>query len=123
MRKSSTRASFCSAGRFGFVFFSFVLLSSVLETYRGETGVNGICGSSCEGKPDIDNIGVYEFDTGTETVVATHLMKEGIGGDPYPSPDGSKSLPMCEENPTRDASIALLLPYLSSRFSLLDLGS
>jgi len=33
---------------------------------------------------------VYEFDTVSETVVATYLMDEGIGGDPYTSPDGSK---------------------------------
>ena len=56
----------------------------------GQTGVQGVCGSSCEGKIGIDNIGVYEFDTVNETVVATHVMEEGIGGDPYPSPDGSE---------------------------------
>ena len=54
------------------------------------TDVTGVCGSSCEGIEGVDTIGVYEFDTKTSTVVATHLLAEGIGGDPYPSPDGSK---------------------------------
>lgn len=56
--------------------------------FAGQTGIQGVCGSSCEGKANIDTIGIYEFDTETETVVGTHLMKEGIGGEPYPSPDG-----------------------------------
>jgi hypothetical protein len=50
----------------------------------------GVCGSSCEAKDGIDTIGVYEFDTNTDTVVATHVMDEGFGGDPYTSPDGSE---------------------------------
>jgi len=54
----------------------------------------GVCGSSCEGKKDVDTIGVYEFDTVTDTVVKTHVMEEGFGGDPYPSPDGSEYLQM-----------------------------
>ena len=52
--------------------------------------MTGLCGSSCEGIEGVDTIGVYEFDTKKSTVVATHLLAEGIGGDPYPSPDGSK---------------------------------
>ncbi len=51
----------------------------------------GYCGGSCKSRKGIDTIGVYEFDTVSETVVTTHLMAEGFGGDPYPSPDGSKS--------------------------------
>ena len=47
-------------------------------------------GGSCEGKSLVDTIGVYEFDTESETVVATHIMEEGFGGDPYPTPDGSE---------------------------------
>jgi len=31
---------------------------------------------------------VYEFNTATDTIVGNHLMKENIGGDPFPSPDG-----------------------------------
>ena len=50
----------------------------------------GVCGSSCESQAGIDTIGVYEYDTGSDRVVATHMMKEGVGGDPYPSPDGSE---------------------------------
>ena len=49
----------------------------------------GTCGHSCETE-GIDTIGVYEYDTGSDRVVATHMMKEGVGGDPYPSPDGSE---------------------------------
>ena len=72
----------CSFSYHQFTFFP-------LSSCSGQTGVQGVCGSSCEGKAGIDNIGVYEFDTANETVVATHVMAEGIGGDPYPSPDGS----------------------------------
>jgi hypothetical protein len=67
-----------------------LFFSHFLRTCSGQIGIQGICDSSCEGKSDIDNIGVYEFDTTNEIVVATHVMEEGIGGDPYPSPDGSK---------------------------------
>jgi hypothetical protein len=65
------------------------VLYSILLHDSGET-VMGVCGSSCEGKDGIDTIGVYEFDTATDTIVATHQMVEGVGGDPYPSPDGSE---------------------------------
>ena len=56
---------------------------------RGQTK-DGVCGRSCEGKKDIDTIGLYEFDTVSEKVIATHVMKEGFGGNPIVSPDGSK---------------------------------
>merc|ERR1712086_1097541 len=36
----------------------------------------------------VDTLGVYEFDTATDTIIGNHVMKEGIGGDPFPSPDG-----------------------------------
>ena len=58
--------------------------------FSGKKDVNGVCGSSCEGIEGVDTIGVYEFDTKTGTVVATHLLAEGIGADPYTSPNGSK---------------------------------
>lgn len=38
----------------------------------------------------MDNLGIYEFDPQSKNVVATHTLAEGIGGDPYPSLDGSK---------------------------------
>lgn len=57
---------------------------------RGMSDMNGVCGGSCAGVSGIDTIGVYEFDTVSETVISTHVMKEGFGGDPYPSPDGSE---------------------------------
>lgn len=50
----------------------------------------GICGRSCNGVEGVDSVGVYEFDTVSQTVVATHVLKEGIGGEPYISFDGSK---------------------------------
>ena len=53
-------------------------------------GVTGVCGSSCEGITGVDTVGVYEFDPKSQSVVATHLLEDGIGGDPYPSPNGSK---------------------------------
>lgn len=39
-----------------------------------------------------DTLGVYEFDTNAETFVGKHLMEDGLGGDPFASPDGSKYL-------------------------------
>jgi len=66
----------------------------------GRSDVLGLCGSSCEGVEGVDTIGVYEFDSVTETVVGTHVMKEGTGGDPYPSPDGSKLLVLNEKMAT-----------------------
>jgi hypothetical protein len=55
--------------------------------FAGQTNVKGMCGR-CEGIPGVDTLGVYEFDTTTDTVVGNHIMKENFGGDPYPSPDG-----------------------------------
>lgn len=46
----------------------------------------GQCGR-CDGLP-IDNIGVYEFDTQTDTIIGHHVMDNGSGGDPFASPDG-----------------------------------
>jgi hypothetical protein len=69
------------------LFFSSVRTHAL---FSGKTDVNGVCGSSCEGIEGVDTIGVYEFDTKTGTVVATHLLAEGIGADPYTSPNGSK---------------------------------
>jgi hypothetical protein len=72
------------------------LLNRFIATfYRGSTDVNGVCGSSCEAKTGVDTVGVYEYDTVTDSVVTTHVMKEGFGGDPYPSPDGSESIHSC----------------------------
>lgn len=53
-------------------------------------GAMGICGRSCSGVEGVDTIGVYEFDTKSESVVATHLLADGFGGEPFLSPDGSK---------------------------------
>lgn len=49
-----------------------------------------MCGRNCAGIDGVDTLGLYEFDTQSKTVVATHLLAEGIGGDPYPSLNGSK---------------------------------
>merc|ERR1719491_877721 len=48
---------------------------------------NGMCGR-CDGIAGVDILGVYEFDTTTDTIVGNHIMKENFGGDPFPSPDG-----------------------------------
>lgn len=55
--------------------------------YAGQVR-QGQCGQ-CDGVAGVDTLGVYEFDTSTDTFVGNHLMPEGVGGDPYPSPDGS----------------------------------
>ena len=66
-------------------------MTSSFKKYNdsGKTGL-GFCGRTCSGKSGVDNIGVYEFDTVTNTLVTTHLMAEGTSGEPYTSPDGSK---------------------------------
>lgn len=55
--------------------------------YAGEASIKGMCGR-CDGIKGVDTLGVYEFDTTTDTIVGNHIMKENFGGDPYPSPDG-----------------------------------
>ena len=49
--------------------------------------MNGQCGR-CDGLEGVDTIGVYEFDTSTDTIIANHVMPNGTGGDPFSSPDG-----------------------------------
>ena len=51
--------------------------------------MTGLCGRSCSGS-GADNVGIYEYDTQSKAVVSTHTLAEGMGGDPYPSLDGSK---------------------------------
>lgn len=48
----------------------------------------GQCNSRCEGNANTDILGVYEIDSRNDKVVAQHVMLDGVGGDPYPSPDG-----------------------------------
>lgn len=55
--------------------------------FAGQTNVKGMCGR-CDGIKGVDTIGVYEFDTTSDTIVGNHIMKENFGGDPFPSPDG-----------------------------------
>jgi len=59
----------------------------------GSFGINGTCSSPCEGSP-ADTIGVYEFDTVSGRVVASHNIKPGtgFGADPVASPDGKHVL-------------------------------
>ena len=65
-------------------------VSPITGKGAGKVGVTGLCGRSCSGKEGVDTVGVYEFDTQSKKVVATHALAEGLGGDPYPSPDGSE---------------------------------
>lgn len=59
----------------------------------GQTGVNGTslnatCGGGCEGST-ADTIGLYEWDTVTETVVGQHNLAKGYGGaNPFSSSSG-----------------------------------
>jgi len=55
--------------------------------WAGSININGMC-NRCDGLVGVDTLGVYEFDTTTDTFVGNHIMKEGFGGDPFPSPDG-----------------------------------
>jgi len=55
----------------------------------GAMQVNGTTSGSCEGSK-ADTLGVYEFNTKTDELVASHNIKEGtgFGADPAASPDG-----------------------------------
>jgi len=55
--------------------------------FAGSENISGQCGR-CDGMVGVDTLGVYEVDTATDTIVGNHLMQEGYGGDPFPSPDG-----------------------------------
>lgn len=63
-------------------------VSPITGKGAGLQNVTGLCGRSCSGKEGVDTVGVFEFDTKAGKVVATHVLAEGIGGEPYPSPDG-----------------------------------
>jgi len=55
--------------------------------WAGSVDIQGSCGR-CDGVAGVDTLGVYEFDTTTDSIVGNHIMKENFGGDPFPSPDG-----------------------------------
>jgi len=54
----------------------------------GKMQVPGLCGHSCEGTA-ADTIGLYEYDTVTDTVVGTINAPDGLSGNPFAAPDGS----------------------------------
>lgn len=56
--------------------------------FAGSHNISGTCGR-CDGVEDVDTLGVYEFDTETDTIIGNHLIKEGIRSDPFSSPDGN----------------------------------
>jgi len=47
----------------------------------------GQCGR-CDGIAGVDTLGVMEFDTASDKFIASHVMPDGTGGDPFGSPDG-----------------------------------
>ena len=51
------------------------------------TVTEGHCGQ-CDGLAGVDTLGVMEFDTSTDSFIASHVMPDGTGGDPFGSPDG-----------------------------------
>lgn len=51
------------------------------------TITEGQCGR-CDGISGVDTLGAMEFDTSTDTFIASHVMPDGTGGDPFGSPDG-----------------------------------
>jgi len=65
--------------------------------FVGQTGVNGTslnatCGGGCEGST-ADTIGLYEWDTVTETVVGQHNLAKGYGGaNPFSSSSGEYTM-------------------------------
>jgi len=63
--------------------------SNITATSGPFTGqeVEGMCGRHCEGGPN-DNKGIYEFDTNSDKLVATHNFPDGFVEAPFASPDG-----------------------------------
>merc|ERR1711957_512195 len=51
------------------------------------TVTEGQCGR-CDGLAGVDTLGVMEFDPNTDKFIASHVMPDGTGGDPFGSPDG-----------------------------------
>lgn len=64
-------------------------VSPVSGKSAGMTDVNGVCGRDCDTADGVNNIGVYEFDTKTNSVVATHKMADGMTARPFVSANGS----------------------------------
>ena len=64
-------------------------VSPVTGKSAGATGVNGVCGRDCDTAEGVNNVGVYEFDTKSGTVVATHKLADGMTGRPFVSANGS----------------------------------
>lgn len=58
--------------------------------HRGQKQVDGQCGR-CDGTK-ADTIGIYEFDTNSETVISRIFGSDGSTGVPAVSPDGSKCI-------------------------------
>ena len=52
---------------------------------------SGHCGTACEGSV-ADTLGVLEYDTASESVVASHLDAQGRGANPYTSPRGDYTI-------------------------------
>ena len=65
-------------------------VSPVSGKSAGQTDVTGTCGRTCDAVPGINNVGIYEFDTKTQSVVATHKLADGMTGRPFVSANGSK---------------------------------
>jgi len=63
--------------------------SNVTITTGPSAGIvtEGQCGR-CDGLAGVDTLGVMEFDTSRDKFIASHVMPDGTGGDPFGSPDG-----------------------------------
>jgi len=84
----------------------------------------GQCNYRCEGNANTDTIGVIEIDTrGTGKIIGQHLMQEGVGGDPYPSPDGQHIVMLARNGGTSIRILTAGAPgEASSVFADLELG-
>jgi len=91
------------------------LVNVTTGNQAGQNNVLGACFWRCHGY-GADTLGVYEFDTTTDTIVGSHLMKEGFTGDPFPSPDG-KYIVMIGRN--GGSTIRVLKPGAASEKSTL----
>lgn len=80
------------------------------------TNVPGVCGTACEGSL-ADTIGVYEFDTVSKTIVASHNINPayGLGANPVASPDGKYILLFGNDG---GKSVTVLTPGLNGAKSV-----
>jgi len=91
--------------------------------WAGPNIIMGRCGYSCDGNAATDINGVFEYDTKNDKLVGKHVMMDGTGGDPFPSPDGQHIVMLARNGGTSIRVLAAGAPgQPSTVFADLELG-